>query len=658
MNKFLLFLTSLSLVSHIAMAQDFSTRFGRVTDYELKMTRYEPDTSAVAVVLYEDGYTGYNPQQNNLIMDHMISKKIKILTDEGVDYGNITIDYYNRNVNARENVFEIDATAYNLENGKVVKTKLDKKFIFDEEVNGAYRRVKFSMPNVKAGTVIEYRYRKNSNMLYSVDPWFFQGRIPVVQSKYEIRIPEYLIFSVDMKGYEKVEAKEEQDVMTFRFSFGELTAKGVRRSFVAQNIPALKDEKFIWSSFDFFSSVWFELKATHFPNDFYKPYSNTWNDVDKVLADDSDFGRNVKMNCPFKDEVVLLTSALQTEKEKIEAVYAYVKGRVKWNEKYGFIGNGCREALRNGLGDNAQINMLIISGLKEIGVAAYPVMLSTRSSGRLPLTMPSLDKINTFVVCAEATDGKKYYMDGASRVGGVNTLPLNMLVDRARIFNPAHSSDKWVDLTKIARNQEVMICNVKVDEKGLLNSTISRLYQHQAAVSFIDNFKKAKDSTEYLTDFAAKHDIEVLSHSIEGNNFLSNTVKETMELKKQLDATSDIIYLNPLLFVPISKNELTASERKLPIEFNYPNIYRATVNIELPQGFEVAELPKSNRISLNEMCKLNYIIQQNGNRIMLSYSFEMGQVLFSQLEYENLQAYFAAVVNKNNEMIVLKKVII
>ena len=94
MNKLFLLLTSLSLVAHIAMAQDYSTRFGRVTDYELKMTRYEPDTSAVAVVLYEDGYTGYNPQQNNLIMDHMISKKIKILTDEGVDYGNITIDYY------------------------------------------------------------------------------------------------------------------------------------------------------------------------------------------------------------------------------------------------------------------------------------------------------------------------------------------------------------------------------------------------------------------------------------------------------------------------------------------------------------------------------------------------------------------------------------
>jgi len=656
MNKLFLLLTSLSLVAHIAMAQDYSTRFGRVTDYELKMTRYEPDTSAVAVVLYEDGYTGYNPQQNNLIMDHMISKKIKILTDEGVDYGNITIDYYNKNVNARENVFEIDATSYNIENGKVVKTKLDKKFIFDEEVSGAYRRVKFSMPNVKAGTVIEYRYRKNSNMLYSVDPWFFQGRIPVVLSKYEIRIPEYLIFSVDMKGYEKVEAKEEQDVITFRFSFGELTAKGVRRSFVANNVPALKDEKFIWSSFDFFSSVWFELKATHFPNDFYKPYSNTWADVDKVLNDDSDFGRNVKMNCPFKNEIIAATSALTSDKEKIEAVFAYVKSRVNWNEKYGFIGNGSREALRNGLGDNAQINMLIISGLKEIGMNAYPVMLSTRSSGRLPLTRPSLDKINTFVVCVQTSDGKKYYLDGSTRVGGINTLPLNMMVDRARIFDPSSGDEKWVDLTKIARNQEVMIFNGKVDDKGLMQCEFTRMYQNQAAVAYIESFRKAKDSTEFVNNFATKHGIEMQSHSIEGNNYLSNTVKEMASFSKQLDASNEFIYLNPLVFAPISKNELTASERKLPIEFNFPNIYRATINIKLPAGYQVAEMPKSNRFNLNEECRLNYIIQQKDDVIMINYVFEMGQILFPQMEYENLQAYFTAVVNKNNEMIVLKRI--
>ncbi len=658
MNKLFLFLTSICFVSQTAMAQEYSTRFGKITDHELKMTRYESDTTAAAVVLYEEGFTSYNAQANNLVLSQEHSKKIKILTDEGVDNGNVHIDYYDRNVNARENVFDIDATAYNLENGKVVKSKLDKKFIFDEELSGSYRRIKFSIPNVKAGTVIEYRYRKTSNLLHSVDPWFFQGRIPVLHSAYEIRIPEYLIFSVDMKGYEKVEANEEQDVITYRFTFGELTAKAVRRNFVAKNIPALKDEKFVWSSFDFYSSVRFELKATHFPNDFYKPYSNTWADVDKILADDSDFGRNVKMNCPFKDELVVLTSALQTEKEKIEAVYAYVKNRVKWNEKYGFVGNASREALRNGLGDNAQINMLIISGLKEIGIEAYPVMLSTRSSGRLPLTMPSLDIINTFVVGAETSDGKKYYMDGTSRVGGVNTLPLNMLVDRARIFNPKLSTDKWVDLTKIARNQQVLICNAKVDANGLMNSSVTRMFQHQAAVSFIDKFKKAKDSTEYLRDFATENGIEMIAHGIEGNNFLSNTVKETLEFKKQLDATSDIIYLNPLFFVPITKNELTASERKLPIEFNYPSIFRATVNIEMPEGFALAEIPKSNRITLNEACKLSYVIQMNGNKIMLSYSFEMGQVLFPQMEYENLQAYFTAVVNKNNEMIVLKKVII
>ncbi len=153
--------------------------------------------------------------------------------------------------------------------------------------------------------------------MYSLDPWFFQGKLPVIRSVYEVYIPEYFTFNVDVRGFERIDMKEKSDIQTFRFNFGELTAKSVRKIFTGENIRSLRNEKYIWSPFDFYSAVWFELKATNFPNDFYKPYSNTWDDVDRVICDDSDFGRNIKLNCSFRDELNTLIASAETELQKL-----------------------------------------------------------------------------------------------------------------------------------------------------------------------------------------------------------------------------------------------------------------------------------------------------------------------------------------------------
>ncbi len=61
------------------------------------------------------------------------------------------------------------------------------------------------------------------------------------------------------------------------------------------------------------------------------------------------------------------------------------------------------------MGNNAQINGLLLSVLSSSGIKSYPVLLRRRSQGRLPLALPSLDKISTFIVAAETNDGKTYY---------------------------------------------------------------------------------------------------------------------------------------------------------------------------------------------------------------------------------------------------------
>ena len=199
-----------------AWAQETSLKYGKITDDELTMTTYKKDTSAAAVVIYERGELSYDFNQvTGFQVTYDVKRKIKLLKPEGVDEGDISISYI-RTTHNKERVTGIEAIAYMMENGKVVKTKLEKKYIFDEAVTDRVRRIKFSIPGVKAGAVIEYKYTKTSDDAYDIPNWNMQDEIPVMHSEFEVLIPEYFIFNVDAaKGYERIYTEKTTKNQTF-----------------------------------------------------------------------------------------------------------------------------------------------------------------------------------------------------------------------------------------------------------------------------------------------------------------------------------------------------------------------------------------------------------------------------------------------------------
>ncbi len=642
-------------------AQEFSNKYGKITNDELNLKQYAKDTSAVAVVIYDDGYTAYDVLNGSLVLNTDYKKKIKILKQEGVDEANITIPYYYKSPSERDNISGIEAVSYNLENGKVVKTKLEKKNIFDEEYNSRTHRIKFSIPNVKAGSVIEVKFRKGSSQVYSLDNWGIQGDIPVITSTYEVKIPEYLQFNIETRGYEHVDVAEVPDNQSFNLGVSSSGAPNVinctcrRLKFTAKDVPALKDEKFVWCVSDFLSAVRFELKATNFPNQFYKPYSQTWDDLEKTIKNDTDFGSNIKMSNPYKDETKTLLAGLTDEKQKIESIYSFVKKNINWNESYSFSGNKAKEAVKNRTGDNGQINIVLLSMLKDAGIKAFPVFVSRRSRGRLPYTFPSYEMLNTFVVAARTSDGKTYYMDGSAVDGGLNMLPVDLLVDRARVFDD-NESEKWVNLSALSRSQQIYNITTDLDKDGNLSGSVTSMYTYQNAYKYKEKFRKAKDSTEFVEKLQEMEHLTINEFKTEGREPMSNSVKENFTFTKTNDGSTDFIYLNPLIVSHINENLFTQVDRKLPVEFEYPVTLIISSNIKIPENYQVAELPKSTRITLNDNCKLTYYITQNGNQISVNYKYEMNQIIFPVSDYEHLKAYFGQLATKNQEMIVLKKI--
>ena len=149
----IIMLTAALLMSVAAWGQSLPKfKFGEPTMEELKMTTYDKDSSAAAVVLLNLRDVGFRLDGGDITEVTTNRFRIKILKDAGKDYANVDHVLYNsQGAKGHEKIFGIKAVAVNLENGKVVKTKMKSDMIFTEKIDEYHDRVKFTIPQAKGG---------------------------------------------------------------------------------------------------------------------------------------------------------------------------------------------------------------------------------------------------------------------------------------------------------------------------------------------------------------------------------------------------------------------------------------------------------------------------------------------------------------------------
>ena len=166
-------------------------KWGKVAKEILLMKSIPEDSEADAVVLFDIGKMRIT---QNFELKFKRHQRIKILTERGKRYADISIDYWHE-----DKIKGLKAHTI-LPNGK--KVKLDKKQIFEESEEFWKRKV-FAMPGVEVGSVIEYQYEKVSEYLTFLDPWYFQHEEYTKLSEMTVLLPpefSYQIFFINTRG--------------------------------------------------------------------------------------------------------------------------------------------------------------------------------------------------------------------------------------------------------------------------------------------------------------------------------------------------------------------------------------------------------------------------------------------------------------------------
>ena len=628
-------------------------KWGKPTDAELNMTTYAPDPEAEAVVLCSQTVLRYDLSSGSLKLILSTKKRIKVLKEEGKDKANGAISYiYNgHHLDDCEQLVKLKATAYNMVDGKLVKTKMEGNMVNHEDVTKTLRLTKYTVPQVTVGTVIEVEYEIESDFISHIDDWWAQSEIPVMYTSFDVTVPEYFDFSVDERGSYRLENKIEDTSMNLAAG---IQCRGKRYQFFGRNLPALRKKKMLYAPQSYGQRVSMELRSIQIPGSMTKYFTANWDDVDKQLLDDDEFGGRLGKN-PLKTEMQEAGVAdIADPVERIMAIYRLLKDRVKWNEKYTLYAESAGKVLKERSGSNASINFILINMLRDAGFEAYPAVMRSRDNGFLTIRA-TVKEFNTFVVAVKVGD-KLSYLDGSIEDGWLDVLPDHLLVDRARIVSKDKPTE-WVDLTGVSESKSRSMVKGELQADGTLQADIQTKYTGLEAASLRHEFRMATDSATYVSKLAQELNCEIESLSLAKHHGLGSDVERKMHLVKQCDAAGDIIYLNPWVLNVMSENPLTEEQRTLPVEFPCLNAESLTSVITLPEGYVVEELPKSLMIK-SEDGKLSCVIAStsDGSTLSSRCQIQVGRLFFSFQEYPFVKNFFEEVYKRLQDVIVIKKV--
>ncbi|MDB5024115.1 MAG: hypothetical protein JWP78_1870 [Mucilaginibacter sp.] len=587
-----------------------------------------------------------------------VHRRIKIFNDNGKQAADIRIEYFSGN--HQEYITGIQAQTINLVDGKMEITKLDKKLIYTKTIDKWRSEITFTMPNVKPGCIIEYKYNWNTNDDFDVPGWDFQGKIPVRYSEFNTSIPDIFYFRPQthltlplVKRTHTADGRNLQDgTNAYPYSL-ENDSRGMA------NVPSLPDEPYMSSFRDNVQAIRFQLVSIRPIGGFVKTGSDTWAKVGGKLIDDEDFGGQLKRKLNNEETITSKAKALKTDQEKIAYIFNEVKNAMKWNgiDRWYTI-DGTYRAWENKTGNSAEINLILYHLIKQSGVeAAYPMVVSTREHGKVSAYYTSTVQFNRAVVYIPVDSTRNYILDATGKYNLYNETPDELLNSSGLFIDKKKNQYDMVYLHKNLPVRQVVLITAQIKAGGKLEGNAEISSNSYNKINAIERYKT--DGEKKYTDYLRDNDNNMKISSIKLENMDVDTLPLTQKIAFNLDlAGSDenYIYLNPNLFTSLKTNQFLSEKRMTDIDFGYLENYSVNGVYKIPAGYKIDALPKSVTIVMpDKSVSFKRFVGEQDGTITVRYSISYNKVEYSKDDYPDFHEFFKQMHQMLNEQIILKK---
>lgn len=620
----------------------------------IKLPTYDKDVPAVVLV---DDLTTTLESDGRLT--EVYNFAVRVLRREGREYASGHVGY-NPEIGKVK-----DFRAWLVRTGGEIK-KYGKDDIVDvtADVNDVYNEFRIQSidadDEADAGTVFAYSYTRNERSVFSQTDWIFQKDIPVVNSRFTLVLPSSW----------RVEGN------TFNHAIVEPKVSGSTYLWELSDLPAIPDEPLSPSV----KNLAARLAVSYFPPAAgpavpIKTFSS-WADVAAWMVELED--PQVQVNDALARKAYELTALAKTEFEKIQAIAQYVQ-KIQYISIQTGVGRGggyrphsSTEVFAKSYGDCKDKANLMRAMLKVVGITSVPVSIYAGDPNYVQPNWPSPHQFNHCIIAVKISEqttastviqhpalGRLLIFDPTDSETLLGDLPFSLQGSLALIDSRESPELVKMPVTPPEMNQLKRNASYQLSADGSITGKVSEEAHGQTAARFRTEFRRMPKAEyngmieRWVTTGASA---ARLSKIEPGDN--SDQGRFTLDVEFSAPSYGKLMQDRLLVFKPavVSRREglaLTAGQRKHPIVLR-SNAYSEVVNVQLPAGFSVDELPDPVKI---ETAFGSYMTSYEVKDRQLIFKRQLSQraAVIPAAEYAVVKKFFESIRAAENAPVVLAR---
>lgn len=338
----------------------------------------------------------------------------------------------------------------------------------------------------------------------------------------------------------------------------------------------------------------------------------------------------------IKEKVAELTANAKTDEEKIKNIYYWIQDNIRYiafeDGLAGFKPDECQNVFKKRYGDCKGMANLTKQMLIEAGFDARLTWLGTKHIA-YDYSTPSLS-VDNHMICTVFYDGKKIFLDGTEKFNPFGEYAERIQGKQVMIENGESYILETVPVVAPEKNKETHVFNAKINNNAL-EGNVSLTYSGESRASFLYVFNNLRTEmkNEALEYYLKRADRNMMVDNIETSDLENRDDQLSIDFNlKQDNAVSsfdDEIYIN--LDYNQEYGKWLFNERNTDYEFAHKEYLSSEINLELPEGYKITELPKG--------------IDVNTKNYKIFVDFELTD---NVLHYKKVFVMKDAVVKKSN----------
>ena len=644
---------SLSILPIAAHAADFQ----QPTPEELGLTSEPAAPDAAAIYLYREEIA------DDLLHEHSVYVRLKILSEAGKKYADVEIPYEQR----RFSIASVAGRTIHSDGTVIAFTGKPYDKMLVKTATFRYSAKVFSMPDVQVGSILEYRYQLRYDDKQLLPPtWFIQNELYIRKAHFRFN-PYGGMVSTG------------RDQLAASLMWMPVLPKGVTVQHVSppaagvngkvtdyyvvdlEKIPPVPNEEYLPPIHSLTYRVYFQ----------YSPYSNRdefWKKEGKYWAGQAE---KFEHPGPAVNEIVQkVTAPSDTPEQKLRKLYAevmtyentdYTRERSHAEDK----AEGLKQvrtaddiATRK-RGDSDDLTELFIAMVRSAGLKADAMKLTSRKDELFNANVLRMDQLDTMIAIVNV-GGKDVYLDPGSRYCAFGQLRWDHTMASGIRQVDGGAAMAQTPAGSYIEAKTIRVARLSLDLNGQVDGSIQVGYTGDPALAW-----RQRALTEDQAEVEKQMEDEMRRMLPGGLTVKLNKVLYLDDPSKQLvssfevqgplaNATSKRMFVPVEIFEANTRPKFSQPKRENPIYFPYGHQVVDQITFILPAGVEIESTPSADKIKMDEFAVMQADSEVKGNTIRVNRTFALGTILFKPDEYEQVRTFYNKVNHKDQEQAVLK----